>query len=601
MMIGTVHSTRLILLLVVVLSVTHIVKNACLVSERVFMPASMDTTMMHPPLHHSVSAAVVAATTAPRSSSSLSSSFSSSRPDHSTTTGIISDGATNSYESQLFLRQGRRNQRNNGRHVVIGDDRKGGKTAINPTMAATTTARTAPRNDQQQRRRQQEYVQQRQQRHAQEEDDRYEQEWMYMSANNTRRVYNFGVGSLLSWSGTQYSEQTHTDPTSSKIMFPPQYALIEPIYPVRVTGIQRIFDYCVRYTAVAAVACTESSPCAQDAEVVGAVFEIQAKDYPAIRSREAAYTYIEVQPKNREALPSAVFEAEGYYFAWSTDRNTIDPTFDCTNATGHARWKPMISQAYWDFMIGGILSWDGQLVQNNMYTWDLDAELQAVADNTELSGQVATMPSLSLQERRDMAVQFVKSTEHAPTIPWRNDRRCPYTGNSIITPLDMLQYPPSVLEGYNATGSDNSHFAIGTVSPIATQLFYDYVDDILREGKWKGQNDIANRIEGSVCTDIVTEDGVDTHHLGIAHDRSYSQSWQPNPYYDTILKWQQEQPQPQQYQNTNNPPTTTTTAFDDDANNIFFFVAAGFSFVFIILGSTVMFVFYRRRRRGKIA
>jgi len=309
------------------------------------------------------------------------------------------------------------------------------------------------------------------------------------------------------------------------------------------------------------------------------VFEIQAKDYPAIRAREAAYTYIEVQPKNREALPSAVFEAEGYYFAWATDRTTIDPTFDCTNATGHARWKPMISQAYWDFMIGGILSWDGQLVQNNMYTWDLTAELQAVADNTELSGQVATMPSLSLLERRDMAVQFVKSTEHAPTIPWRNDRRCPYTGNSIITPLDMLQYPHSVLEGYDTTSSNNSHFAIGTVSPIATQLFYDYVDDILREGKWKGQNDIANRIEGSVCTDIVTEDHVD--HLGIAHHRSHSQSWQPNPYYDTILKWQHEQPQLQQYQDTNNPPSSTTTVFGDDTKNMFFFVAAGFSFIFI--------------------
>ena len=111
MMIGTVPSARLILLLVVVLSVTHIVKNACLVSERVFMPASMDTTMMHPPLHHSVSAAAAATGTAI--------SFSSSHPDHSTaTTGIISDGATNSYESQLFLRQGRRNQRNNDRHVV---------------------------------------------------------------------------------------------------------------------------------------------------------------------------------------------------------------------------------------------------------------------------------------------------------------------------------------------------------------------------------------------------------------------------------------------------------------------------------------------------
>ena len=276
MMIGTVHSARLILLLVVVLSVTHIVKNAYIVSERVFIPASIDTTMMHPPLHHSVSAAVVATTTASRSSSSLSSSFSSSRPDHSTTTptttGNISDGATNSYESQLFLRQGRRNQRNNDRHVVIDDGRKGGETAIN-TMAATTTARTAPCNNQQQRRRQQE-----------EEDDRYEQEWMYMSANNTRRVYNFGVGSLFSWSGSQYSEQTHTDPTSSRIIFPPQYALIKPLYPVRVTGIHRTFDYCWRYTAVAAVACTESSPCAQDAEVVGAVFEIQAKDYPAIQS-----------------------------------------------------------------------------------------------------------------------------------------------------------------------------------------------------------------------------------------------------------------------------------------------------------------------------
>jgi len=201
----------------------------------------------------------------------------------------------------------------------------------------------------------------------------------------------------------------------------------------------------------------------------------------------------------------------------------------------------MGSQAYWDFMIGGILSWDGQLLDDNMYTWDLESELLAYKHGKEASSyasfvaSVAKMPSLSLEDRRKMAVNFVRSTANAPNIPWMDDRKCPYTGNSIITPSTMLNYPDGVFGGDTRSIPD----AVGTVSPIASRTFYELVDEILREARWTAQNDIDSRsLQDDPCEQILI-DGTDEHHLGIAYDRSYQQTWDPNPYYESILKWRQ--------------------------------------------------------------
>lgn len=74
------------------------------------------------------------------------------------------------------------------------------------------------------------------------------------------------------------------------------------------------------------------------------------------------------------------------------------------------------------------MAWDGRLLDTGRYTWDLEAELKLHNNNeVNIDGLVTAAPSISLEERREYAVQFVKTTE-ASELPWYNDRRCPYTG-----------------------------------------------------------------------------------------------------------------------------------------------------------------------------
>ena len=48
-----------------------------------------------------------------------------------------------------------------------------------------------------------------------------------------------------------------------------------------------------------------------------------------------------------------------------------------------------------DFIIGGILAWDGQLLDNHRYTWDLDAELDHSEEWVRAPSRDAPLASLS--------------------------------------------------------------------------------------------------------------------------------------------------------------------------------------------------------------
>lgn len=170
-----------------------------------------------------------------------------------------------------------------------------------------------------------------------------------------------------------------------------------------------------------------------------------------------------------------------------------------------------------DFMIGGILAWDGQLRDTNRYTWDLDAELQ-YGETDDFTSSVAVLPSMSLEDRRLMAVDFVRSTEFSPTYQWIDDRRCPFTGNAIITLGVDLAYPESVF------GERGTPEAFGTVSPIASNTFYDFVDEILIEGGWEfGAGDgIHNRTNPCMESGFINRT---------------SEDWSTNLYYSDIMDW----------------------------------------------------------------
>jgi len=152
------------------------------------------------------------------------------------------------------------------------------------------------------------------------------------------------------------------------------------------------------------------------------------------------------------------------------------------------------------------------------YIWDLDTELEALRNNVKLQRIVTKYPSIgSLEIRRKLAVNFVKSTEHS-TYEWIDDRACPYTENANIILGKNLLYPDSVF------GLDNTPKAFGTVSPIASEIFYNYVDEILIEGGWEhgAENSIYNRINPCPESGFINRSSV---------------VWESNPYYDDIVEW----------------------------------------------------------------
>jgi len=330
-----------------------------------------------------------------------------------------------------------------------------------------------------------------------------EKEWLELSESNTRRVFNLGIGSLTSYGSRQY--------TDSKKNFS-NIELVTPTYPAQAVGIRRSFNDCWRYAPMTANICSGDDCPA----VEGAVFEVTEESWPALRDRESSYSIVEVTPSLPlpEELPP-----DATYFAWGENYE-----YDGDVCYG-GKYPPQISQAYWDFIIGGILSWDGRLLDTKRYTWDLDAELEALSKGIDLKSFVHVYPSVgSLEERRQIAIKFVETTEHS-TYVWVDDRKCPFTGNANIILGKDLEYPEAVF------GPNNLPTAFGSVSPIVSQTFYDYVDQILIDGGWEfgARNSIYDRTNPCPGSDEYI-------------DRTRVNEWEPNPYYEDIVQWNKENP-----------------------------------------------------------
>jgi len=182
------------------------------------------------------------------------------------------------------------------------------------------------------------------------------------------------------------------------------------------------------------------------------------------------------------------------------------------------KYPARVSQSYWDFIIGGILSWDGQLLDSDRYSWDLDLELSWVAKGIDIRPYVHKYPLVgSLAKRREIAVNFVKTTEHS-TYEWMDDRKCPFTGNANIVLTKDLEYTKNVFGRGVA-------YAFGTVSPMVSQAFYDYVDQILIDGGWEygARNSIHQRTNPCETSgDYINRRG---------------DSWKKNNYYKDIVTW----------------------------------------------------------------
>lgn len=344
------------------------------------------------------------------------------------------------------------------------------------------------------------------------------QEWANISLGScdattchagTRRVFNLGIGSLFSFSSRQFT-------SSGKSLDPSNVAVPStPVTPQLVGGIKREFTYCWRYIAASARACTTTEIAEGSCETLGAFFEVLPEEWLSLREREENYELLPVTPKSplSPGLPP-----DAFYFAWG-DSSRIDPSTGAllekpacpVTSTNEEAQPPFVSQTYWDFIIGGMLAWDGQLLDARRYEWDLDAE----SSHSEewMRRHVAVFPSYSYEERRRLAVEIVRTT--AKTTPagaeWLDDRSCPFTGNAIMTLQSDLRYPQATMD--TITGP-----AIGTVSPVSNSAFRALVDDILSEGGWA--------VSERKSVDCATASG------NVPRDE-----WVRNPFWDDIQRW----------------------------------------------------------------
>jgi hypothetical protein len=336
------------------------------------------------------------------------------------------------------------------------------------------------------------------------------EEWNSISASGTRRVFNLGIGSLFSFSSRQFTSQDSAlDPN---VQSAPQ----TPLMPQLVNGVIREFSYCWRYVAASGRKCSQQESTNNKCTTMGAFFEVLPHDWLSLRAREASYDLLQVSPQL--PLPDGI-PADAYFFAWGSSVNRVSAAGELlTNTTcplhAHNVIAPFISQAYWDFIIGGILAWDGQLLDTRRYTWDLDAELS----HTEewMRRRVAVFPKYSYAKRRQIAVDVVRTTAKSGPAGtrWLDDRRCPFTGNSPMTLKTNLLYPQSTLDTIVAE-------AIGTVSPLSNDFFRSIVDDILTEGGW----------------DVSARKALDCWSASVHIPRD---SWHMNPYWDDIQRWRTE-------------------------------------------------------------
>lgn len=245
------------------------------------------------------------------------------------------------------------------------------------------------------------------------------------------------------------------------------------------------------------VECEKDEDCRKNT----AYFEVMQDEWEQLRIRECSYD---------KFVPAEIVDSgapEGFYFAWGRD-----PDSTCNPAPVYDR----ISQSYWDFIIGGILAWDGMLTDSGRFTWDLEAELK-LGEET-MATLVHKMPSLSYQVRYDFALEFIKTTQPSNDILWMDDRKCPFTGNAPITPASMVDYRYDAFKGKEVS-------AIGTAGPLMTQNVYDIIDNLMIEGGFAyggAKNNIENR----------TDPCGESERIGI--DRSEFAS---NLYYDDIVEW----------------------------------------------------------------
>ena len=332
------------------------------------------------------------------------------------------------------------------------------------------------------------------------------QEWEVISAVGTRRVFNLGIGSLFNFASRQFTMQNKSLDADL------QSELVSPSTPQMVSGIVREFSYCWRYIAASARTCTTAETAAGECQSLGAFSEVFEDEYESLREREADYELLPVIPQL--PLPSGI-PPTSFFFAWGSSRLDSDGSLQDMSCPmhGHTVIPVFRSQAYWDFIIGGILAWDGQLQSTRRYTWDLDAELTRHED--WMRPRVASFPSLSYAERRRIAVDVVRTTAFTgPEAAWKDDRLCPFTGNALMTPTAELRYPQAVLDTIDAE-------AVGTAAPLSTPLLRGVIDEILEEGGW--------RISDREALDCST-----------ASARIPRDEWDTNPYWDDLRTWQLE-------------------------------------------------------------
>lgn len=313
-----------------------------------------------------------------------------------------------------------------------------------------------------------------------------QEEWDYMSKKDTRKVYNFGIGSLFSYA----SRQDPNDPEE-----------LPPLIPTRVNGIFRNFGYCApqKHNFVAASASRSTK---KDSGTFGAFFEIKKNQWPAIREREKFYVKTPVSPIT---YPKNL-EENAFYFAWGSkeEDEICPPDF-------------IISQAYWDFIIGGILSWDGQITDSGRYIWDIEAEIKG------WNMTVHQKPTISYEDRYNYALEFVKTTHNVENYTWGNDRLCPFTFNTLITPKQSLHYPSYVLD--NVTSE-----AIGTVSPPFSQFYFNLVDEILKKG--------GLQLNDRHSVDCRSVEFVRYSSKDLYYDEWAK--WQTNSFYTEYIQWRVE-------------------------------------------------------------
>lgn len=331
----------------------------------------------------------------------------------------------------------------------------------------------------------------------------------------TQYQSTIGIGSLFSWSSQQWSQQKErvNENGSSYSVFPTTFKPISPNYPAKGIGIKREFEYCWRYAALTANYCAEEEDCDP---IYGGVFEVPSEEeYTQLRYRESSYEILKVHDIEVEQPFNNAINESGSFFAWGG----TPASRDCKNTTGENEYEALISQSYFDVILGGILSWDGQMANNKMYTWDLEAELVAIEAGNEdaFYSSVTKAPSLPFDQREKMCMVYLKTTKSALSYEWANDRSCPYSLNPIITPKDMLNYPETVefVDGVVPN-------ALGCASPLASKRIYDYIDEILTKSGWRAKNTIEERVDPCAKS-------------GSLVSRT-SNKWEPNPYYRTFVE-----------------------------------------------------------------